>query len=116
MAGFGLHAGLIVGQPVAVEPAAIPQLIDALAQFTLQLRRNGELVAEGAGKNVLRNPALCLAELGSAMARQPSTEPLTPGALVSSGTLTASQPIGRGEEWTATVNGIDLPGVTLHTT
>jgi 2-oxo-3-hexenedioate decarboxylase len=116
VAGFGLHAGLIVGEPVTVEPAMIPQLVEALARFTVQLRRNDELVAEGGGKNVLRSPALGLAELGSAMARQPSTDTLAAGEYVSSGTLTESKPIAAGETWTATVEGIELSPVTLRTT
>ena len=42
----------------------------ALPTFALRLTKNGELVQEGSGKNVLKSPALCLAELSVAMARQ----------------------------------------------
>jgi hypothetical protein len=42
--------------------------------------KNGELVEEGSGKNSLRSPALCLAELAAAIAKQPGAEPLGPAS------------------------------------
>jgi 2-keto-4-pentenoate hydratase len=114
VASFGLHAALVVGEPRTVRAATIPELVDALPRFTLRLIRNGELVEEGSGKNSLRSPALCLAELASGIARQPGAEPLGAGELVSSGTLTASHFIAAGETWRAEVDGIDLPGLDLQ--
>ena len=115
VAAFGLHAALVVGQRRVVDRAAIPALADQLARFTVTLSRNGEVVAEGSGKNSLRSPALCLAELAAAISRRSPGEPLAAGELVSSGTLTESQPIAGGESWTAVVEGIDLPLLTLRT-
>lgn len=113
VAAFGLHAGLVVGQPRVVDTAAIPALADQLARFTLTLSRNGEVRAEGSGKNSLRSPALCLAELSAAVSRRTPDHPLAAGELVSSGTLTDSQLLAPGESWTASVEGIDLSSVTL---
>lgn len=113
VAAFGLHAGLIVGEPQRVDSSSIPTLVDQLARFTLQLRRNGEVVDEGSGRNSLRSPALCLGELASAIVRRTPDEPLAAGELVSSGTLTESRTIAAGESWTATVEGIALPGLSL---
>ena len=113
VAAFGLHAALVVGEPIPVEGTAIPALVDQLARFTLRLSRNGEVVEEGGGKNSLRSPALCLGELASAISRRMPDEPLMAGELVSSGTLTESRLIAAGESWTATVDGIDLPPLTL---
>ena len=113
VAAFGLHAALIVGEPKPLDPAAIPAIVDQLAQFRIRLSRNGEVVAEGAGKNSLRSPALCLGELAGAISRQTPDDPLSAGELVSSGTLTESQLIAAGESWTATVDGIELPVLTL---
>jgi 2-oxo-3-hexenedioate decarboxylase/2-keto-4-pentenoate hydratase len=115
VASFGFHAGLIVGEPRPLTPDAIPSLADQLGSFTIRLLKDGQPVAEGGGRNVLGSPALCLAELASAMAAQSGTEPLGAGALVSSGTLTDSQFIAPHETWTAVVEGIDLPSVTLRT-
>ncbi len=116
VASFGLHAALAVGEPLPVTPDTIPQLSEQLAKFTVKLSRNGEVVAEGSGRNSLRSPALCLGELASAIARRTPDEPLAPGELVSSGTLTESMPIVAGETWSAAVEGLPLPVLTLTTT
>jgi 2-keto-4-pentenoate hydratase len=114
VAAFGLHAALVVGEPRPMRPETIPELAGQLASFKVKLSKNGELVEEGAGRNALRSPALCLAELASAIARQPLADPLASGELVSTGTLTESQPIRAGETWKATVEGIDLGEVTVR--
>jgi len=113
LAAYGLHAGLVVGEPRPVAPAHIPALADALATFTVTLKRNGQLAAEGGGKNVLRSPALCLAEV--ARATTAASMPLAAGELISTGALTDYQPIVTGQTWTATLAGLDLPELTVHT-
>ena len=113
VAAYGLHAALIVGEPHPVTTANIAELADQLPKFKVRLSRDGQLVEEGSGRNSLRSPALCLAELASAMAKQDGGELLAAGDLVSSGTLTESTPIQSGATWTASVEGIDLPTLTL---
>jgi 2-oxo-3-hexenedioate decarboxylase len=113
VASFGFHAALVVGEPRDVDPAS-PGIIDQLPKVKVKLLKNGELVDEGSGKNVLRSPLLCLGELAASIARQPGTEPLTSGEIISTGTITTSQPIATGETWTATVDRLDLPDLTLH--
>ena len=61
---------------------------------------------EGAGKNSLRSPALCLAELGG-------VTPLVAGDLVSSGTLTNGQPVQKGDQWEVAVEGLAVTGLTV---
>lgn len=114
VAALGLHAALIVGEPRAIDSAAIPTLVEQLAQFKVRLSRNGELVEEGSGRNSLRSPALCVAELSAAISRRMPEEPLAAAELVSSGTLTESKLIATGESWTAVVSGIELPSLTLQ--
>jgi 2-keto-4-pentenoate hydratase len=113
VAAYGLHAALIVGEPRPVTTASIPELAEQLPKFKVRLSKDGQLIEEGSGRNSLRSPALCLAELASAMAKQGGAEPLAAGDLVSSGTLTESTPIQPGATWTAAVEGIDLPTLTL---
>ncbi|HQZ37699.1 MAG TPA: fumarylacetoacetate hydrolase family protein [Vicinamibacterales bacterium] len=115
VAAKGLHARLIVGAPRTVDNATIQALVEALATFKVKLSKDGEVVAEGGGRNSLRSPALCLGELASALSRQAGSAPLAAGALISSGTLTESQPIGPDQAWTASLQGIDLPDLTLRT-
>jgi 2-oxo-3-hexenedioate decarboxylase len=114
VASKGLHAGLVVGGPLPMQPARIPALVEALARFTVTLFKDGQVAAEGSGRNALRSPALCLAELATAVAERPGTGSLEAGALISSGTLTDSQPMAAGETWTATVEGLELPSLTIH--
>lgn len=113
VAAYGLHAALIVGEPRPVMAASLSELVEQLPKFKVRLSKNGQLVEAGSGRNSLRSPALCLAELASAMAKQNGGEPLATGDLVSSGTLTESTPIQPGATWSASVEGIDLPTLTL---
>jgi 2-oxo-3-hexenedioate decarboxylase len=116
VAAFGLHAALVVGAPRRLDASMIPAIAEQLPKFTVKLLKNGVVADEGSGKNSLRSPALCLGELASAIARQPDAEPLAAGELVSSGTLTESQPIAPGETWMAVLDGLDLPPLTLRST
>ena len=114
VASFGLHAALIVGERVKVQPEMIPGLVEALAKFKVKVFKNGEFVEEGSGRNALRSPALCLAELGAAIAKRFPEEPLSAGEIVSTGTLTAGHLAGAGDQWRAEVEGIELPGLELR--
>jgi 2-oxo-3-hexenedioate decarboxylase len=116
VASFGLHAALVVGEKMAVRPELIASLADGLSRFKVWVSKNGEFVEEGTGRNALKNPALCLAELGAAVARRFPDEPLRPGEIVSSGTLTAGHATGKGDEWTVEVEGLPLGPVTLRLT
>ena len=116
VAAYGFHAALIVGTPIRIEGGLNSSLSEALARFTVRLLRNGELAEEGSGRNVLRSPALCLAELASAAAGQAGAAPLAAGEIISTGTLTTSRFIAADETWTAEVEGLDLPALTVRVT
>jgi 2-keto-4-pentenoate hydratase len=116
VACFGLHAALVIGERVPVRPENIAARVEELAQFKVRMLKNGEFVEEGSGRNSLRSPALCLAELSAAIMRRFPTEPLRAGEIVSSGTLTAGHPTDRGDLWTAEIDGLSLPPLTLRLT
>ncbi len=116
VASFGLHAALVIGEKMQVRPDLIAKLVDELPRFKVRMSRNGEFVEEGSGRNSLKSPALCLAELGAAIARRSPAQPLSAGEIVSSGTLTAGHPTSKADLWTAEVEGIDLPSLTLRLT
>ena len=115
VAARGLHAALIVGEPVYVEPEDIAQLVTDLAEFTVRLLRNNELVEEGAAKNALTSPALCIGELAGALTRR-GGETLQAGDIISTGTLTTSLPITPGDTWIASLSGIPPSSLTLRIT
>jgi 2-keto-4-pentenoate hydratase len=116
VASFGLHAALVVGEKTHLRPELIAKLVEELPRFTVQMFKNGEFVEEGSGKNSLRSPALCLAELGGAITRRFPDQRLSAGEIISSGTLTAGHATERGDRWTAEVKGLALPPLTLHLT
>jgi 2-dehydropantoate 2-reductase len=113
VASLGLHAALIVGDRKRVTPELIPTLVEQLPSFKVRMSKNGAFVEEGSGKNSLRSPALSLAELGRAVLKrgQPA---LRAGEIVSSGTLTAGHLTGPGDTWTAELEGIPLPNLSLR--
>ena len=113
LASFGLHAALVVGQKLKVTAEIVPMLVEELPRFKLRMFKSGEVVEEGSGKNSLRSPALCLAELGAAIARRFPHAPLAAGEIVSSGTLTAGHLTASGDRWTAEADGIPLPSLTV---
>jgi 2-oxo-3-hexenedioate decarboxylase len=114
VAAYGLHAGLVVGEPYRPAADTLDTLAEQLAAFKVTLSKNDAVAAEGGGKNVLRSPALCLAELASARARA-GVAPLVAGDLISTGTMTESQPMATAERWTARLDGLPLRALTLTT-
>lgn len=116
VASFGLHAALVIGERVRVDSASIATVVEQLRQFKVRMSKNGDFVEEGSAKNSLKSPALCLAELGAAIARRFPSETLGAGEIVSSGTLTAGHLTDAGDSWTAEVEGIALPPLTFRLT
>lgn len=113
MASLGLHAALLVGEPRTVRPEDAGRLVGQLGSFTARLLKNGQVAQEGGGKNVLENPALCLAEFVSALPAQTFTEPLRAGELISTGSLTVAPPVSAGEQWRVEAEGLDVAPLTI---
>jgi 2-keto-4-pentenoate hydratase len=113
IAARGLHAALVVGEPVYVEPEDIAKLVPDLGAFTVRLLKNNELVEEGGAKNAFGSPALCVGELHNALKRR-GAETLQPGDVISTGALTTSLPIAAGDTWIASLSGIPPSSLTLR--
>jgi 2-keto-4-pentenoate hydratase len=114
VASFGLHAALVVGEKMQVRPDLTAKLVDELPRLKVRVSKGGEFVEEGSGKNSLKSPALCLAELGAAIAKRFPAQPLSGGEIVSSGTLTVGHPAAKGELWSVEVEGLAVPSLTLR--
>jgi 2-keto-4-pentenoate hydratase len=114
VASYGLHAALVIGERLQVRPDLITKLVEELPRFKVRVSKSGEFVEEGSGKNSLKSPALCLAELGAAVAKRFPAQPLGAGEIVSSGTLTAGHLTTRGDLWTFGVEGLSLPSLKLR--
>jgi len=114
VAAYGLHGALLIGQALAIDTSNIGRIAEDLASFKVRVSKNGDFVEEGSGRNSLRSPALCVAELASARLRQNGVQPLAAGELISSGTLTSGHPIAKGETWQAVIEGLPLSGLAVE--
>lgn len=110
-AANGLHGALIVGQRVPV--GELDALAAALPSIEVTLRHGRRVVDRGIGANVLDSPLLALAHLVELLTSLPDGEPLAPGDMISTGTLTDAAPVAPGETWSTQFAGIALPGMTV---
>jgi 2-keto-4-pentenoate hydratase len=114
VAAFGLHRALIIGEPRKIGASEIPELAEQLASFKVKVLKDGEFIEEGSGRNSLRSPALCLAELGGAMLKSNTGARLSAGDLISSGTLTSGHAIQSGESWRAEAEGLPVAPLAVR--
>jgi len=112
VADNGLHGALLVGTPRRVEDLGA-DVMARLERFSITLSCDGELRERGAGANVLDGPLQAVAHLIAVLAQQRNAPRLQAGELVTTGTLTRALPMHVGETWSTTLDGIDLPGVTM---
>ena len=87
VASFGLHAALVIGERCKCGPSSSRNLSKSCQRFKVRMSKGGEFVEEGSGRNSLKSPALCLAELGTAIARRFPASPLAAGKLSVRGLL-----------------------------
>lgn len=99
-------ARLVVGKGAV----ATPELFDALPETLLTLQRNGEVIASGAGREVLGDPILGalwvinrLGELG---------EDVRAGEIILAGAVHASVPLESGVTWSVSAPGFDSASIT----
>jgi len=105
VADFGVHAALVVGTPLLLEPDNTRLIAKQLQQLRITLSHGSEIVAEGEGKNALGSPILALGHLARVISTQPWASPLTVGEIISTGTLTPLPYIHKGESWKVKVDG-----------
>ncbi len=111
IAACAVHGLLVIGLPVAV--ADVESCAARLRSFTITLSRDGEQLATGGGKEVLGSPVLAFAHLAEVLASQSRFPPVQAGEVVTTGTLTELLPVAAGESWSTTLDGIDLPGMSI---
>lgn len=113
VAAYGLHGALLVGPRRRVQGAGDP-LVAALADFEIELFRDGVSVDIGKASNVLDGPLHALHHLVELLAADPDHKQVTAGEVVTTGTLTRAFPIAPGESWSTELRGIGLPGATIR--
>ena len=103
VADGGLHARLLVGQQLPISELArnAQELQHVLSSTRLRLCRNGALVEEGAGANVLGNPLRALHHFLTELRECPGAPDLQAGDVITTGTWTDAWPVQPGEQWSA---------------
>jgi 2-oxo-3-hexenedioate decarboxylase len=111
IAACALHGALIIGPPVAV--AEIEDCAEKLRSFTITLAKDGVAQARGRGSNALDSPLLALAHVAEVLAGQAQAAPIQAGEIVTTGTLTLPPPVTSGETWSTSLDGIEVPGLSI---
>jgi 2-oxo-3-hexenedioate decarboxylase len=112
IADWGLHAKLIVGEPLEVKNLG-SDVMAAIENFTVTLSCDGDVRAQGKGSNALGSPLKAVEHLINVIAKQPHAPPLQSGEMVTTGTLTPAQPIHPGQTWGTKLKGIALSGISV---
>jgi 2-keto-4-pentenoate hydratase len=114
LADFGVHAAMIVGEPWSVDSENPQHVARVLETLKVTLRGGKEFVAEGEGRNALGSPLLALGFLARVLATQSWASQLTPGEIITTGTLTALPTLCRGESYCVEVTGAPLAPLHLE--
>ena len=113
IAAFALHGRLFVGPITEIADAdARTRWLADLTKFEIVLSRDGAFVDRGLGANVLDSPVAALLHFVRGLAEVSGVR-LSPGDLVTTGTVTRAFPVAAGETWSTRVLGLPLPGLSL---
>ena len=104
VADGALHARLLVGrrEPLANIAGSASQLIAVLAGATVSLLKDGQVVDQGCGANVLDSPLHALHHFLTELRQCPGAPDLVAGDVVTTGTWTDAWPVQPGEQWRGT--------------
>lgn len=112
VADCGLHAMLIIGEPIPIELLGQRALSD-LESFSISLFCDDKELDKGKGSNVLGSPMNAVIHLIDVLSRQPHLPQLKANELVTTGTLTAALPVKHDQRWSTLLAGIALPGISV---
>lgn len=103
VADGGLHGRLVVGLrvPASRVASAWEEAAQVLAQAQVHLLCNGNVLEQGAGRNVLDGPLQALAHFARALHHCPGAPALRAGDVVTTGTWTDAWPVVPGQRWQA---------------
>jgi len=114
VADQAFHAALVVGTPRMLPARRREPWVGRLRDCVVTLARANQGIERGRGANALGHPATALAFLARTLAAYPGFPPLGAGEIITTGTLTAAMPVGRGETWSMRFEGIDLSSLTVR--
>jgi 2-oxo-3-hexenedioate decarboxylase len=108
VAAMAMHGALWVGP----HQAPTPDRLEALTTCGITLTGPDEVLT-GHGVDVLGGPLMALRHLVQEVHRMPGADPIQPGEIVTTGTLTDARPVAPGEAWrtefdTPLLTGLDI--------
>ena len=114
VADGGLHGRLLVGPktPIAELARDSEPLHRILASARVRLQRNGELMEEGSGANVLDSPLRALMHFVTQLRSCPDAPDIAANDVVTTGTWTDAWPVAAEERWTAQFD--QLPALEIN--
>ena len=114
VADFGLHAGLVIGEPWLLRDLDPGMVASQLRDLRVNLSVNGKFMDEGEGKNALGSPLLALGWLDKLLKSQSWATKIRAGEIITTGTLTKVPFVHSGERWAVTVSGAPLGALELE--
>jgi 2-oxo-3-hexenedioate decarboxylase len=112
IAACGLHGALLTGP--RHKPDSRDDWQRRLAEFEIDLYRDGALADHGRAANVLGGPLSALRHLVGLLGADRANAPLAAGEIVTTGTLTKALPIAAGEAWHTVLKGIPLESARIR--
>ena len=117
VADFGLHGALVIGPRVDRAAPHFDEHIARLDRLKVRLLRNGRMATRGRGRDVLGHPLAALARVPRLVGCfGDGRRPAAGDEVVSTGTMTALQPLAPGQRWCVEADGVNLPGLELRLT
>ena len=107
------HGKLFVGQKRLVQ-SNDAELNALLKNCRVSLYRGEELVEVAHGRNVLGSPLLAITSLLEAIEREGSRYPISPGEIITTGTITKAYSVSVGERWRTEFDQDAFPGLTVN--
>ena len=102
IAAGGLHGCLAVGKKFKVNDQTERDLINV----GVSLYRGGKMEEAGTGANVLDGPVSAIRYLHSGLSKIKNQDALSPGDIITTGTMTDAKPIYPNEKWSAKFDGV----------
>lgn len=109
VAAYGVHSALLLGDRHSISGNR-RRWAEKISNFTVEMNSDDGITRHGRAQNVLGGPLKALRFLVEELARHPRSEPLAPGELVTTGTLTEAMPAVVDQSWSTDLGGIDIQG------
>jgi 2-keto-4-pentenoate hydratase len=113
VAAYGVHGALLIGDrhPISGHRS---RWAKALSNFSVELLQGDGVRVRGHARDVLGGPVQALRFLIQELARYSARDPLAPGEIVTTGTLTEAMPAIPGDTWNTVLSGIEIEGLRLQ--